>query len=150
MDLSPFGNKTFNCYRWCYITPIKGVCSDPQLQPPIFGTRHPEVESYLEGCMCEVPCKNSVQFGRKLKSSRKWKTWLPLFYKAISKKNPLFSQIGCLETRYISQFVHLGLVGKMTLTSNLKKINFTTISEQAPLMLSVKVLCMYMYMNIIL
>ena len=43
---------------------LKGACSDPQPHPPIF-FKHmeilvPEVESYLEDCMCEVSCTNSL------------------------------------------------------------------------------------------
>ena len=45
----------------------KGVCSDPQPHPPPcqFFLKHkeilvPQVDSYLEGSMCEVPCTNGV------------------------------------------------------------------------------------------
>ncbi len=43
---------------------FKGACSDPQPHPPKF-FKHmeilvPEGESYLEGCVCEVSCANSL------------------------------------------------------------------------------------------
>ena len=43
---------------------LKGACSDPRNHPPAF-FKHleilvPEVESYLQGFMCEISCAKSV------------------------------------------------------------------------------------------
>ncbi len=55
-------------------------------------------------------------------------------YKTISNINIVFSN--CLQTRYIfatfSPWMII-LVGKVVISASLKKINFTKISDQAPL-----------------
>ena len=66
-----------------------------------------EVESYLEsGCMCEIACAKSVQFGRNQQKTllEIWKCGLTTFYKTISNINFVFRN--CLQMRYILAFFH--------------------------------------------
>ncbi len=116
--------KIINCVLKLNLNRCKwfNVCSDLQPHPPTF-FRHmeilvPEVESYLEGFMCEISCVKSVQFKR-----NQQKTLLGNYI------NIVFSN--CLQWDTYLQFFTMDdtVVRNVTISASLRKIHFSKISE---------------------
>ena len=82
----------------------EGACSNPQLLPSIFfkyvKILLQEVESYLEGFMCESGMRNlsMCSLGKISKNPPKWENMVTTIYKTISNINICFSN--CLQMRY--------------------------------------------------